>query len=218
MTDLEALLTRTLAGEVVAWRELQLVIEPTIAAIARRHPGLRRKGLAIVVDDVREITVASLERLARDDFKNLRRFRETSDAAGSSNFDSWLYGAVDYVIRDHLRTRFGRAPTVDIDPGSTHVPSKRDLQTLAGSIDNESVQRALSETLGMTTKLTVAEVFRYVDQSFSEDDARVLRLHYMSDCSFSEIGSALGLEPGSVEKRLRRLNARLRYRFGGRDE
>lgn len=221
MSDLHRLLERTLAGEPEAWRSLQALVEPTIVAIARRHAGLRSRGLTGAPDDVREVAVATLERLARDDFRNLRRFMESVEAAGpeagaaSPNFDSWLYGAVDFVIRDHLRNRYGRAPKPVPGEAPAVRPSKRDSQSLAGRLDDSDGSRMLLQTVGMTTKLTAAEVFEHIEEHFAADEARALRLYYLEDQGFSEIATALGLESDkTADKLIRRLNARLRYHFG----
>jgi DNA-directed RNA polymerase specialized sigma24 family protein len=219
MSDLHHLLERTLTGDPEAWRSLQAQIEPTIVAIARRHSSMRSRGLNVAPDDIREVAVATLERLARDDFRNLRRFLESAAAAGPNaapNFDSWLYGAVDFVIREHLRSRYGRAPKPAADGEAPAVrPSKRDAHSLAGRIDDTDNPRMLLQTVSMTTRLTAAEVFGHIDEHFASDEARALRLYYLEDQSFSEIARALGLaDDKSADKLIRRLNARLRYHFG----
>lgn len=215
--DIDTLLRRTLAGEREAWRELQAALEPTVLAIAKRHPDLRSRGLANAPDDLREITVTSFERLARDDFRNLRRFQERStlSAKPGNDFDAWVYGAVEFVIREHLRRRFGRAPKAPASEAQRPRPSKRDLQSHAGRIDVETEgKRSLVETVGMTTRMTAAQIFAYIDGSFAPDEARALRLYYHGDLSFAEIARELGLDDESSAARLvRRLNARLRYHF-----
>src|SRR5687767_509067 len=113
MEQVERLVRATLRGEPAAWGELVLAVAPQIEAIARAHAGMRKRGLAAQVDDLAEVTTATLERMARDGYRNLRRYveqLERSTPEGAQSFDSWLYGTVDYTIREHLRSRYGRAP------------------------------------------------------------------------------------------------------------
>jgi DNA-directed RNA polymerase specialized sigma24 family protein len=209
------LIERTLAGDNDAWRTLQSQLEPTILSIARRHQGLRKRNLAGSQDDLREVVVATLERLSRDDFQNLRRFLERSAGEPSPDaLDSWIYGAVDFVIREHLRQRFGRAPQPTTDPSKPRPPSKRDLQSHAGRIEDAETDRSLLQTLGMTTKLTAAQIFAHIDDMFEPSERLALHMYYTEDHSFAEIALALELSDAKeAERMIRRLNARLRYRF-----
>ena len=68
------LLERTTAGDLHAWRSLQLHLAPQITRIVRAHRSMRAKGLAALPDDVAEVGTLTLERLASNDFENLRRF------------------------------------------------------------------------------------------------------------------------------------------------
>lgn len=222
MSDPHLLLQRVIAGDPAAWREFQALVEPTISAIARRHRGLRGKNLGALPDDLREIVVASLERLARDNFANLRRFQEHLDKREqpfSQALDNWLYGAVDFVIREHIRQRFGRAPKPPSDESKARPLAKRDLHTLAGRLGDRGhgdsgVERSFMTTMSMTTKLTVAEIFSFIEGTFSAQETRALRLYYLEDRSFAEVARALDLEDEKTADRLiRKLNARLRYHF-----
>lgn len=216
MLDLQALVHRTVDGDLAAWGELQAAVEPTILAIARRHRELRQRGLAALPDDLAEIVAATLERLARGEFQNLRDFvarQRQADGPQTQSFDAWLYGAVDFAVRDHLRKRFGRAPKLRADAAPRAQPSKRDLQSQAGRLDG-GVERSFLHTLGMTAKLTAAEIFKYVEATFTAEEALALRLYYREDCSWEEIATRLTLpDAGAAERLVRRLNARLRYHF-----
>jgi DNA-directed RNA polymerase specialized sigma24 family protein len=216
MGDLRQLVQRTIAGDGLAWRELQAEIGPTIGAIACRHPGMRQRGLSALPDDIAEITTASLERLARSDFQNLKRYieRKPAEASQPNSFDGWLYGAVEYVIRDHLRRRYGRAPRIESGEALQVQPSRRDLQSHAGRLADGGIERSFLVTVGMTAKLTAAQIFAHIERDFAADEARAMRLYYAQDCSFEEIAQELALPDGkSAERMIRRLNARLRYRF-----
>lgn len=216
MEDLEELVRRTLAHEPGAWPALQAAAQPLILSIARGHRGLRAKGLSTAPDDLAEVVAATLERLARSDFANLRRFTShAADARGSdgASFHGWLYGIVDFVIREHLRRRFGRAPTAAAK-AERPQPSKRDLQSRAGRLDDGELDRLLLTQVGMTARLTVAQIFAYIQRDFAPDEARALRMYFSDDAGFDDIAAALGLaDAKEADKLIRRLNARLRYKF-----
>lgn len=218
MASVQELVSRTIAGDRVAWSALQTTIGPTISAMAKRNPLLRKKGLAALPDDTAEVVTATLERLARQGFQNLQRFlerfpaREDGTTWGDTDLDDWLYGTVDYVVREHVRTRFGRAPK-QANEDSQVLPSKRDLNTQAGRLD-ETSDRSFVRTLGMTTKITASEILAYIAQNFTADEARVMRLYFIDDQSLESIAEALDLPDAKAAERLiRKLNARLRYRF-----
>ena len=230
MDETVNLVRRVLSGDTDAWRELQAMVDPTILRIARRHHSLRRKGLAEKPDDLAEIRTATLESLASAEFSNLRRFIEryqATDSAGvppsaaaknPQSFDGWLYGLVDFVIREHLRKRFGRASVAaKVSETGMRTPSKRELQSHAGRLD-ASPEPRIAEAFGVTTRLTLAEILAYIDREFSVDEARAARMYFFEDRGFDEIAAALQLEDArGAERLVRRLNARLRYRFGSAD-
>ncbi len=212
MADLEQLVARTLAREVGAWSALQAAVQPIILAIARAHRGMRGKGLAALPDDLAEVATATLERLAHADFRNLERYRErTAEVPGMGSFDAWLYGVVDFVIREHLRKRFGRAPK---QPSDRPRPSKRDLESKAGRLNDGELDRMLLGQVGMTMQLTVAQIFEHIERHFAPEEARALRMYFHDDAGFEEIALALGLaDARAADQLIRRLNARLRYKF-----
>jgi len=212
------LLERTVQGDAAAWVELQAELDPLIMRMARRHRDLRRRGLTEQADDIADVRISSLERLAANEFRNLRDFLERSERAPESeSFESWLYGVVDFTIRDHLRKRYGRAPKVNASEAGGVRPSKRDLQSLAGRWDDEP-ERKLLDGIGVTTRLTLTQILAFIAESFSTDEATAIRLHYVEGQSYAEIASQLALrEPKEAEQLIRRLNARLRYRFAPRD-
>jgi DNA-directed RNA polymerase specialized sigma24 family protein len=157
-----------------------------------------------------------LERLAQAEFRNLRRFAERSAEAESGSphsFDAWLYGLVDFVIRDHLRSRYGRAPKLRSEQATQPQPSKRDLQSHAGRLDDEPDRNFLS-VVSVTSKLTIGEIFAYIATKFSPEEAQAVRLYFGEGQSYEEIARALQLENAkAAEQLIRRLNARLRHRF-----
>ncbi len=216
MHTFEQLARSAIHGDKDAWARLQLEALPRIEAFLRGHKSMRSRGLHLLPDDVQEVKTTTLERLARNDFQNLRRYVEQLErsAQAAQGFESWLYGAVDFTIREHLRRRYGRASKVRHSEAGVPLPSKRDANTYAGSLSDASVPRAMAQTLGITTNLTAAEIMAYVAATFTPMEAAAVRMHYLEDRDFDQIATALQMESSKeAEKLVRRLNARLRYRF-----
>ena len=213
----DALIRSVVEGNRDAEHTLIGELAPRIEAIARNHPELRRRGLSSLEDDVAEVRMAALERLLRDGHKNLSRYlhqRSADASARPADFDSWLYGAVDFSVRDHLRKRFGRAPKTAPDSPKRPLPSRRDLGTLAGRFDDEQLDRSFIRTLGATQRLTATAIVDYMTAQFAHQEVEAMRMFYFEDRSFAEISQRLGLQgEREAEKLIRRLNARLRYRF-----
>ncbi len=214
-------LRAVIAGDAGAWAALGAALVPRITAIARSHEAMRKRGLAQSEDDVAEIQATTIERLKRRDFRNLQRYleqAESTEIAEPQSFDSWLYGAVEFSIRDHLRKRYGRvrrAGTGDapVEPGAIRG-NKRATQSLAERFEHEPAERSIVRAVGIITQLSVAQIFAHIEGEFSSAEASALRLYYREDKSFDELAQELGLEDAhAAEKLIRRLNARLRYRF-----
>lgn len=213
---MEQLACAVVKGEAGAWLALQQAILPLVVGILRTHRSMRRRGLHLIADDVQEVTTATLERLSRADYRNLRRYVEQLERAAQTvqSFDSWLYGAVDYAIRDHLRLRYGRAPKRSEDDERAPCPSKRDVNTNASGLSDLIEQKQLAQTMGITKNITAAEIFAYALHHFAGHELQALHLHYVEDCDFDVIARALSLpDANEAQKLIRRLNARLRHRF-----
>jgi DNA-directed RNA polymerase specialized sigma24 family protein len=213
---LEQLAGAVCAGDRRAWMSLQHAILPRIAAILRAHRGMRSRGLHLQIDDLQEVTTTTLERLSRDDFRNLRRYVAQLERPTQSvqSFESWLFGAIDFTVRDHLRRRYGRAPKAERELALGRPPSKRDLNTNAEGLCEQHGQKARAHTLSMTKDLTAAQIFAYASARFAAPELLALRMHYVQDCDFGEIAQALQLSSAKdAERLIRRLNARLRHRF-----
>jgi DNA-directed RNA polymerase specialized sigma24 family protein len=212
---LEQLVCAVCAGDRSSWLSLQRAILPRIAAILRAHRGMRSRGLHLRIDDLQEVTTTTLERLSRDDFRNLRRYvaQLARPTQSVQSFESWLFGAIDFTVRDHLRRRYGRAPKTQRELCSS-IASKRDLNTNAEGLCEQHGQKARAPTLSITKDLTAAQIFAYASARFTAPEILALRLHYVQDCDFSEIAEVLQLASAKdAERLIRRLNARLRHRF-----
>jgi hypothetical protein len=209
--ELDELVDRVVSGDTAAWHALLTQIVPQIEAIARSHQAMRSRRLATHADELAEVSTAVLGRLSQADYQNLRRYCEQRKLARPQAFESWLYGATDFAIREHLRSRYGRAPR---SAESVPAPSKRELNTEAGRLEDEQLGLSLQRALGITTRLNLAVILKYMADHFSELEHAAMRLYYAEDSGFVEIAEALSLS-NEVEaaKLVRRLNARLRHHF-----
>lgn len=218
MEPVDRTIAAAIAGDEAAWHSFLQLVVPRIEAIARSHSGLQSRGLAQRPDDVAEIVAACLERLARNDKKNLARYLEQRSAAVSPSaptFDSWLYGAVDFSVRDHLRRRYGRAPNESELASGRALPNKRDLGSGAGPIETDRLRDSVARMFGVTTRLTLAEIGAYLTTNLSPIETRALQLHFVQEKSFTEIATELEIEdPLEADRLIRRVVARVRHRFG----
>jgi hypothetical protein len=205
------LIQRTVSGDSEAWRSLQLELAPQITNIARAHRSMRVKGLARLPDDVAEVATLTLERLARDSYDNLRTYLARAAEPSAPPFDNWLYGAVDFSVRSHLRARFGRAPS-RAEP-SAALPNKRDVNTNADRLDQDADAFPLYAE-DVASRLAVAEIMSHVEAHFVSYEVEALRMYYLEDEEFDAIATVLKLRSEKDAANLiRRLNARLRYHF-----
>lgn len=68
--------------------------------------------------------------------------------------------------------------------------------------------------MSVTTRLTLDEIVTYIDVNFTAVEARALHMYFMQDRNLDEIARTLDLpDTKSAERLVRRLVARLRYRF-----
>jgi DNA-directed RNA polymerase specialized sigma24 family protein len=207
-----------IAGDEAAWHSFLQHVVPRIEAIARTHSGLRSRGLAQKPDDLADIVAACLERFARNDKQNLARYLEQRAAVASvraPTFDSWLYGAVDFSVRDHLRRRFGRAPNESLRSSGRALPNKRDLGSGAAPIEGDRLRDSVARLFGVTTRLTLAQIVTYLATNLTSIEAQALQLHFVREKSFAEIAAELEIENSvEAERMIRRVIARMRHRFG----
>ncbi|MDD9939174.1 MAG: hypothetical protein OXT09_36645 [Myxococcales bacterium] len=211
--ETEQLMLGALAGDSGAWQALMRAWAPRLHAMARGHRGLRTRGL-VNDDDVAEVVVLTFERLRRKDFASLRRFIERRREQPAATLDAWLFGALDYSVRTHLRARFGRAPKIDGEAGPPRL-SRRDVGSFAARLPEQGLDPAAQPSRwGVTDRLTLAEVKRAIESEFSPREARAFALHYEEGQDHAAIAAAIGLaDARAAERMIRALNARLRYRF-----
>lgn len=219
-----------------AWRALMIRLAPSLEAWARGNRLLKRCRLAND-DDARAVMVAVFERLAADDFANLRKFIARGELpapdadlvedvirlgkldeddpepdpgpAGDTRLRAWLLRLVDYTVRDHVRYRLGWSAR---DGG----PTKRDLGTDApriAPVDEPAARPPLTDRL--TVKKLVDEIVAYI-ATFPPAMATALKL-WLDDRDPVEIAAELDLDdPARARALVRAGQARLRERFHGR--
>jgi hypothetical protein len=221
-------------GDRAAWFELTLHIEAWVEAHVPRHWRMRKARLARSQDDVRDVLLATLERVDRADFRALREYlerkqRAVPDVRGSSydglaelSFASWLAGLVDFAIRDHVRKRYGRAPSraqaapragQDDELPAPPVLSKRSLHSWAVHPTKTQSGQFGSAASGLSRLLTARSILRYASEVF---DARELRFfeRYLEHGTFDELAREFALAgPELARAEVRRLKERLRARF-----
>ena len=234
-----ALVQRLLdARETETWRSLMVRIAPRLEGWARGNRLLRRCRLS-GDDDARAVMVSVLERLAANDYENLRQFVAHTEPAspdddlvaevlrlakldddeaaveveGDANegtpLRAWLLRLVDFTSRDHVRRRLGWGAR---DGGG----SKRDLHSDASPLEDHPEPSARPP---MTDRLTVsklvAEVSEHIDTFPAE--MRTAVVMWLDDAEPDEIAAKLDLaDPGRAKALIRAGQARLRERFRGR--
>jgi hypothetical protein len=225
-------------GDRAAWFELTLHIEAWVEFHVPRNWRMRKAHLARSEDDVRDVLLATLERVDRDDFRVLRDYLErkhravpdvrapTHEGFAALTFASWLAGLVDFAIRDHVRKRYGRRPVLasqraraassaehDDEQATTPVVTKRSLQSWA--VHPSETQSGLFGTAaaGLSRLLTARSILRYAREVF---DARELQFfqRYLEHATFDELAQEYRLAgPELARAEVRRLKERLRARF-----
>jgi hypothetical protein len=241
MPDLVAdpLVLGVVHGDRAAWFELTLHIEAFVEVHVPRHWRMRKARIARSEDDVRDVLLATLERVDRDDFRSLREYlkrkqQEVPDVRDATHeglsFASWLAGLVEFAIRDHVRKRYGRAPSARARPGGQQTQAasslaedaepaalpgitKRSLQSWAVHPTETQSGMYGSAAPGLSRLLTARSVLRYASEVF---DARELRFfeRYLEHGSFDELAQEFALaSPELARAEARRLKERLRARF-----
>lgn len=211
--SIDGLIEAAVGGDDNAWSQLIMELAPRIEHFARSHPAMRQRRLGSLYDHVADVKVACFERLAQHGRRNLARYLERRNTVQpTQTFDSWLYGTVDYAVRDHLRRRFGRAPRLAAGESSL---SKRELNSGAGELDHEVLHQTAERISSVTAQLTAVEIFGYVGAAFERDEIRALHLHYVEGRDLRELAAAMNLpDEAAADRLLRKLKGRLRKRFG----
>jgi hypothetical protein len=211
--SMDLLVEQVVAGDSTAWQALQTWAFPLLQRWTRSHPSMRRRRLNSLVDDVHEVATATLERLCADEFTNLRKYCALRSCDPQATLEAWLYGALDFTVREHLRARFGRfrGRKSEGQPVQLLALNKRDLNTLAPRLQ-EDVLTMRREAL--TSRLTWAQILSYVQAQFTSNDAQAIQHYVERNASYEELAEVLGLASADdAERLIRKLKERLRVHF-----
>lgn len=170
---------RTLNGDVNAFEELVRSYEKNVYHLALRILGSP--------EDAEDATQEVF----------LKAYRSLSRFQNDSKFSVWLYRIVTNQCTDMLRARKRRpvqsltVQNEDEEEDTLPIPDERfsPEKLLDSKLTRESVQRGLA--------------------SLSDDARQILLLREMRGLSYEEIGSLLGLEPGTVKSRIFRARKKL---------
>jgi hypothetical protein len=224
-----------------AWQTLVMAIAPVIESWARHGRVLRRCRLDND-DDARAVMVAVLERLARRDFENLRRFLARQPAAADDEEEASLVEALGRLLRaadddeapasddgggderagtplrGWLRglTRFVAKDHVKQRLGWSGAPvegSKRDLTTDAAPLDDVGEAGARPPiTDALMMRRVLGEIRAYLG-TLPPPMVAALEL-WLDERDFAEVAARLGLDGAERARALvRAAQARLRERF-----
>ena len=224
----DRLLVGVLRGDRAAWLQLTLMIEEWVERYVPRHWRMRKARLATSRDDVRDVLLAVIERIDRDDFSVLRQYFAYKTSAvpdvrtsregpeQTVTFRGWLTGLVDFAIRDHVRKRYGRAP-LEPPAGSAVVPrrsfSKRDLQSWAVHPSEPRSGDFGGQNPAFSRVLTARSILAYATEVFAPNELALLR-RYLESASFEELAEEFELtDAASARAEVRRIKERLRARF-----
>jgi hypothetical protein len=216
-------------GDRAAWFQLTLLIEEWVEAHVPRHWRMRRARLAHAEDDLRDVLLATLERVDKDDFAVLRQYlaqkcarvpdvraADTDANDGLAlTFVAWLAGLVDFAIREHVRKRYGRVSRASARPAQQALPvlSKRSLHSWAVHPSEGEDGKLGGKSMGMTRLLTARSILSYAAEAFREHELGLFR-RYLEQASFEELAAEFRLEsPELARSEIRRLKERLRARF-----
>lgn len=183
--------------------------------IARSHADMRRWGFASDADDVAEVAMGTLRRITADDWRNLGQYLAQLDEqreGSAQTWRSWVRGATTFEIGDFKRSKGVRKPSAERE-NERGQPTRIRL-TQAASLDAEKRELSNSRVMGLTTRLTLDEIFEHVGEEFTPHERQALELYFLQALDFAQLASALGLsDAGTAAALIRALKARLRERF-----
>lgn len=205
-------------GDRAAWFQLTMLIERWVEQHVPRHWRMRRARLHGSRDDVRDVLLATLERIDRHDFASLRRYVAQKQAAmpdlhaeaDAVSFVAWLGTEVDFAVREHVRSRYGRVAAQPGDaPFRFQAPSKRSLHSWAARPTNSPA----GLHAGVTQILTVRSILQYAELNFDEREQRLFQ-RYLEQATFEELAEEFAhASPELARAEVRKLKERLRARF-----
>ncbi len=197
----EALVVRLVGGEVAAWPALATMIHPLLERLARnrRHLG----PLAEAVDHRREVVVATLAKLGRNQWRSLHTFGPWREANPTKDFGDWLRIVVANVAREHVeRTLGGRGASAAANQRLVHT-----LATALGEDDGPGLRPA------MTDAQTAREILEYARAHLDPRQTTALAA-WLEGADADAIAVAVGVaDPDLAARMVRAALARLRRAF-----
>jgi hypothetical protein len=189
-TSVEELLERMLAGDEVAQDDLVGVLWPLAVEAVRTSRSLGR--LKSSEDDVRDVALVVVEKIARDGGRGLRLYGSWRERNADKTFADWLRIVAGNAARDHVRRVLGSRKRDD------GLPSAKRLL-------NEFGSSALLEELGvrppMTAQQTAQELLAYARSRLRADQLRALEL-WIDGGDFEDVARDLELDGEEAARNL----------------
>jgi hypothetical protein len=113
LAALAASIPRVVGGDVSAWSELVVQLEPLLLQLLRRSRTLGP--MRHSVDDCRAVMISVLERLSKHEFRGLRLFQPWVEANPGKDFGDWIRIVAVNLARDHVSARLGGAARAGSD-------------------------------------------------------------------------------------------------------
>lgn len=192
----EELVGALVSGDATAWKPLVVLIGPALLSFSATSRVLgHRRGDE---DTQRELLVAVLETLRKNDFQALKTYRSWRAAPENSQktLEDWLRIILTNEARDYV----------------THRMRRSALNTLSIALDTGTAL----EWSGMTNAQAVRQLLQHADDHLPPEQAETLRRVFEGK-SIEEVAHLSGESKGVIEKRLRAAYARLRRWAGGND-
>ncbi len=188
---LELLVTSAAGGDEEAWRELWNRLEPRLGALIRRGLAGARTGRD---DDCRDVVVAVMARLRKDDFHRLQVYLAARALDPGLTFMRWLIVLARNVAVDCLRAHpdyvdVRRSAAADEPPG-------RWVKT--ETLDDDA---PLGRRPPLTNRVTAQQILRYAAGVLNERQRRALEI-WTANGSNDDIARDLGLASAADAARL----------------
>ncbi|MFH1320422.1 MAG: sigma-70 family RNA polymerase sigma factor [Bacteroidota bacterium] len=129
------------------------------------------------------------EEIAQDAF--MKAYGHLENFKGGSRFSTWLYSIVYNTAVS--RTRKKQLETYSIDEAVTETFSPEDSVNQLNMLGNEDQKKFIKEAINR----------------LPGDDASILTLYYMDECSFSQLCEITGLENSNIKIKLHRARKKL---------
>lgn len=199
--DLQALVSRTLAGDEQAWQRLWQQVEPTLYAALRRPHVLGR--LSQSEDDCRNVVVEVMARLRADGFARLGQYTEARRHNPAIPFVGWLVVVAKRVAIDYMRSHEAYVDRRH-DKAASSPGAWRDIRPLPTDSQLPGARPA------MTGRGTAREMYAFASAELPDEQRRALGA-WLEGATFDEI--AAGGDARNAAKLVRAALVRLRRRF-----